>query len=48
MIRKLLFGFFALFLLITGFSQTTLFDLDWRFHRGGVQETEMPDFDDSK
>ena len=30
------------------FSQTTLFDSDWRFYRGGVQGAEMPRFDDSK
>ncbi|MFV0268800.1 MAG: sugar-binding domain-containing protein, partial [Draconibacterium sp.] len=24
-----------------------LFDNDWRFHRGGAQRAEMPDFDDS-
>jgi len=48
MIRKLSFGFFGLFLFTSGFSQTTLFDSDWRFHRGGVQGAEMPGFDDSK
>lgn len=26
---------------------TTLFDFDWRFHRGGAQGAEMPAFDDS-
>ncbi|TMI97840.1 MAG: DUF4982 domain-containing protein [Bacteroidetes bacterium] len=30
------------------FSQTTVFDFDWRFHRGGAQGAEMPGFDDSK
>ena len=25
-----------------------LFDSDWRFHRGGAQNAESPDFDDSK
>ena len=48
MIRKLSFGFFGLLLLISGYSQTTLFDSDWRFYRGGVQGAEMPGFDDSK
>jgi len=37
-----------LLLLISGYSQTTLFDSDWRFYRGGVQGAEMPGFDDSK
>ena len=27
---------------------TVLFDFDWRFHRGGAQGAESPDFDDSK
>ena len=42
--------FFLLFFLffINGFSQTTLFDADWRFYRGGVQGAEMQGFDDSK
>src|SRR4030095_3446077 len=46
--RNLLFALLALRLSITGFSQTTLFDSDWRFYRGGVQGAEMPAFDDSK
>ena len=46
--RKFPFFFFGLFLSINGFSQTTLFDSDWRFYRGGVQGAEMPGFDDSK
>jgi len=46
--KKLLFVLCALFLLQNGFSQTTLFDFDWRFYRGGVQGAEMPGFDDSK
>jgi len=29
-------------------STTVLFDDDWRFHRGGAQGAEHPDFDDSK
>ena len=48
MIRKAVFVFFILFLFINGFSQTTLFDADWRFYRGGVQGAEMPGFDDAK
>src|SRR3569832_1542167 len=29
-------------------NTTVLFDNDWRFHRGGAQGAEQPDFDDSK
>jgi beta-galactosidase len=29
-------------------NTTALFDDDWRFHRGGAQGAEQPDFDDSK
>src|SRR6185295_18213704 len=29
-------------------AQTTLFDAGWRFHRGGAQRAEVPEFDDSK
>ena len=29
-------------------NSTVLFDWDWRFHRGGAQGAELPDFDDSK
>jgi beta-galactosidase len=46
--KKTLAVLSALFLLINGFSQTTLFDADWRFFRGGVQGAEMPGFNDSK
>src|SRR5436190_5753784 len=48
MIRKLHFVFFGLFLFISSFSQTTSFDADWRFYRGGIQGAEMRCFDDSK
>ena len=37
-----------MFLFASCFSQTTLFDSNWRFYRGGVQGAEMPGFDDSK
>ena len=47
--RKNLLFFLLLFLFfINGFSQTTLFDADWRFYRGGIQGAEMTGFDDSK
>src|SRR5437667_11508575 len=29
-------------------NPTLLFDADWRFHRGGAQRAEQPDFDDSQ
>lgn len=32
---------------INSYSQTRLFDADWRFHRGGAQSAETPTFDDS-
>ena len=48
MSKKIDLLFFAFVLFINGFSQTTLFDSDWRFYRGGVQGAEMPGFDDSK
>lgn len=48
MIKKISFTFFCLCFLVQCFSQTTLFDFDWRFHRGGAQRAEMPEFDDSK
>src|ERR1700755_45681 len=28
-------------------SNVALFDADWRFHQGGAQGAESPDFDDS-
>jgi beta-galactosidase len=48
MTKKNLFVFFSLLLFITSSSQVTLFDKDWRFHRGGAQGAEAPGFDDSK
>lgn len=48
MIRRILITFFSLLLLLPCFSQTTLFDAGWRFHRGGAQGAEMPDYNDTK
>src|SRR5689334_5940224 len=48
MSKKIYFFFCSLLFFVTSFSQTTLFDSDWRFHPGGVQGAEMPGFDDSK
>ena len=48
MIRKFLLAFFCVGIVANSFSQTILFDADWRFHRGGAQRAEAPGFDDSK
>jgi len=48
MTQRHYFFFFFVFLSMKGFPQTTLFDADWRFHRGGAQRAESPGFDDSK
>ncbi len=48
MIKKIAVTFFSLLILVGCFSQITLFDADWRFHRGGAQRAEMPEYDDSK
>ena len=48
MIRKFLLTVFCIGLIANSFSQTILFDDDWRFHRGGAQGAESPRFDDSK
>ena len=47
---SMLLLFLCLFVQITAQSQTersTLFDFDWRFHRGGAQGAEDPAFNDS-
>ncbi|HEY3369611.1 MAG TPA: glycoside hydrolase family 2 TIM barrel-domain containing protein [Prolixibacteraceae bacterium] len=44
--KYLLFPLLAISLY--SYSQTKLFDADWRFHRGGAQSAETPGFDDSK
>ena len=46
--KKFLIALFCLSLIKNSFSQTTLFDADWRFHRGGAQSAEMVSFDHSK
>ncbi len=48
MIRKAFLAFFCVVYVSNSFSQTTSFDSDWRFHRGGAQRAEVPEFDDSK
>jgi beta-galactosidase len=48
MTRNILIIFFCVISVSVAFSQTTLFDADWRFHRGGAQGAEIPEFDDSK
>ncbi len=47
MIKHFLIGT-IIFLAKTVVGQPILFDNDWRFHRGGAQRAEMPEFDDSK
>src|SRR5262245_525566 len=46
--KKFITTVISLIMLLKGFTQTTLFDSDWRFYRGGVQGADMPGFDDSK
>jgi beta-galactosidase len=41
-------GVLALAYALASQNSTILFDWDWRFHRGGAQRAEQPDFDDSK
>ncbi len=48
MFRKILAVCFYVGVTVNSFSQTVLFDADWRFHRGGAQSAETPAFDDSK
>ena len=48
MIKKIFYSILSLLIFLNGAGQTTLFDADWRFHRGGAQRAEMPAFDDSK
>src|SRR5437773_5380091 len=48
MIKKIILLLFPVWFSMQNFSQTTVFDFDWRFHRGGAQGAEMPGFDDSK
>src|SRR6476646_10707327 len=48
MIKKSLLFFLPVWFSMQSFSQTTSFDFDWRFHRGGAQGAEAADFDDSK
>lgn len=48
MIKRIFFLFLLILFFTNSFSQTTLFDSDWRFHRGGAQRAEMPEFDDSR
>lgn len=47
MIKKLIIAFTVSVLLADCYSQTSLFDDGWRFHRGGMQRAEAPEFDDT-
>src|SRR3954468_22378651 len=48
MLRKIFVALFCVVYASNSFSQTILFDSDWRFHRGGAQRAEVSEFDDSK
>ncbi len=48
MVKRFHLIIFALVFLSIGFAQTSSFDFGWRFHRGGAQYAEAPQFDDSK
>src|SRR5438128_10297728 len=48
MTRKIVLVFLCVVYVSNSFSQTISFDSDWRFHRGGAQRAEMPEFDDSR
>src|SRR5947208_2686085 len=48
MIKKIYFTVSSLLIFLNCFAQTTLFDSDWHFHRGGAQRAEALKFDDSK
>ena len=48
MIKRTTYSILTLLFFLNSFGQTSLFDADWRFHRGGAQRAEMPGFDDSK
>ena len=45
---RFLITLFCIGIVVNSYSQTILFDDDWRFHRGGAQGAEAPGFDDSK
>ena len=44
---RFLITLFCIGIVVNSYSQTILFDDDWRFHRGGAQGAEAPGFDDS-
>ena len=48
MIKKLIIAFAVSVILADCYSQTSLFDDGWRFHRGGMQRAEAPEFDDTQ
>ena len=48
MTKKIFFVSIAVLFHSVCFSQTELFDADWKFFRGGAQRAEMPEYDDSK
>jgi len=48
MLKAILLAFSCFAAFITANAQTTLFDRDWKFFRGGAQSAETPEYDDSK
>ena len=46
MVKTILLAFSCFAAFITANAQTTLFDRDWKFFRGGAQRAEMPEYDD--
>ena len=48
MTKRIILLAHTLFFISTCLAQTTSFDFGWRFHRGGAQYAESPNFDDSK
>jgi beta-galactosidase len=48
MTKKIFFTCFVLAIVVNSIGQTILFNVGWRFHRGGAQSAEMTWFDDSK
>src|SRR5687767_3085972 len=48
MIKKLFLALSLVLNLSAAFSQVSLFDAGWKFHRGGAQRAEMVGYDDSK
>jgi len=46
--KKICFVFIVVLFHTVCISQSSLFDADWKFFKGGAQRAEMPEYDDSK